>query len=183
VTLTNTFAPVTARAVGGALGSAVRARRSIANLELQSYTVEVPTGATTLTATIGRTSDLGADLDLIVTGPRGGQSADGDSEESVTIANPPAGTYTVTVDGYAVPAGTTEYDYLDVFVSPGLGTLEVADTLAPRATGASWSATGSLAALQAAAEGRTLFGRVRAVTDGGVVIGGADVFVAGQPVP
>ena len=49
--------------------------------------------------------------------PSSAQAADGDSEESVSIANPPAGTYTVEVDGYAVPAGTTAYDYRDVFYS------------------------------------------------------------------
>lgn len=183
VTLTNAFAPVTVKAAGGDLGSAVTARPSIADLEVQSYSVEVPAGATTLTATIGRTSDLGADLDLIVSGPRGGVSADGDSEESVTIANPPAGTYTVTVDGYSVPSGATDYDYLDVFFSPALGTLSLVDEPALRPTGASWDATGQLSVLRPAVESRTLFGRVQAVTDGGVVIGGADVFVAGQPVP
>ena len=44
-----------------------------------------------------------------------GQSADGDSEESVTIANPAAGAWRVTVDGFAVPQGTTTYKYIDVF--------------------------------------------------------------------
>ena len=33
--------------------------------------------------------------------------ADGDSEESVTITNPAAGTWKVVVDGFAVPAGAT----------------------------------------------------------------------------
>ena len=86
----------------------------------QKFTVVVPEGAERLTATIGRTSDLGADLDLYVRNAAGtivGQAADGDSEESVTLTKPAAGTYTVQVDGYSVPAGTTEYDYLDVFFS------------------------------------------------------------------
>ena len=50
-----------------------------------------------------------------------GQSADGDSEESVTIANPAAGTWVVLVDGFAVPAGTTTYNYVDVFANPAFG--------------------------------------------------------------
>ena len=75
---------------------------------------------------IGNTSDTAADLDLYVTGPSGAkQSADGDSEEAVTYANPLPGTYTVTVDGYAVPAGTTAYDYRDVYYSNALGTVAV----------------------------------------------------------
>ena len=96
---------------GGNLGSALSERKTIANHELQEFTVVVPAGAERLTATIGRTSDLGADLDLYVRnaadGKVVGQSADGDSEESVTHRRKPAaGTYYVEVDGYAVPAGT-----------------------------------------------------------------------------
>ena len=81
----------------------------------------VPAGATSLRATIGSPSDPGADLDLFVynctsgTCVLAGQNADGDSEESVTIANPAAGAWRVIVDGFAVPAGTTTYKYIDVF--------------------------------------------------------------------
>jgi hypothetical protein len=39
----------------------------------------------------------------------------------VSTPNPAADTYTVVVDGFAVPAGTTAYDYRDVFYSPALG--------------------------------------------------------------
>ena len=42
----------------------------------------------------------------------------------MSIPNPEAGTYTVEVDGYSVPAGSTAYDYLDVFFSAALGTLD-----------------------------------------------------------
>ena len=52
-----------------------------------------------------------------------GQTADGDSEESVTIANPAAGTWVVLVDGFAVPAGTTTYNYVDVFTNPAFGSV------------------------------------------------------------
>ena len=61
-----------------------------------------------------------------------GQSADGDSEESVTIANPAAGTWLVLVDGFAVPAGTTTYNYVDIFANPALGSVSVTDANAPR---------------------------------------------------
>ena len=123
--------------------------------------------------------EVGADLDLYVTGPSGqkGQSADGDSEEAVSFNAPAAGTWTVTVDGFAVPKGSTAYDYLDVFISPQLGALTVTDAPAPRANGATWAVTGAITANQAPAAGRTLFGQLLAKTDDGTVVGSGDVVV------
>ena len=78
-------------------GARCRATPTIANLAQQQYAVTVPAGSTSLRATIGSPSDPGADLDLFVfnctTGTvcSPGSRADGDSEESVTIANPAAG--------------------------------------------------------------------------------------------
>ena len=43
----------------------------------------------------------------------------------MSYANPAAGTYTVTVDGYSVPAGSTTYDYVDVFYGGSLGSISV----------------------------------------------------------
>ena len=100
-----------------------------------------------------------------------GQSADGDSEESVTIANPAAGTYTVEVDGFAVPAGTTAYDYRDVFFSPALGSVDVPASVVTLGPGASTPITGSVTALAAPAAGRQLFGEMTVVTDEGAVVG------------
>ena len=70
---------------------------TIANLAQQQFQIAVTAGSTSLRATIGGPSDPAADLDLFVfncttgTCVLAGQSADGDSEESVTIANPAAG--------------------------------------------------------------------------------------------
>ena len=118
----------------------------------------VPTGATSLRATIGSPADPGADLDLFVfnctsgTCVLAGQSADGDSEESVTIANPAAGTWMVLVDGFDVPAGTTEYKYIDVFLkSRSIGTITVTDANAVRPSGASWTVTAQITANEAPA--------------------------------
>ena len=89
--LENLFGAFTGKAVGTALGSAVQERRSIGNLQQQQYLVAVAAGSTSLRATIGGTSDRAADLDLFVYDCTSGscvlrgQSADGDSEESVTI--------------------------------------------------------------------------------------------------
>ena len=123
VDVTNNFGPVTATAAGGPLGSAFASRQSIADGATKEYTVTVPTGATRLDVSIGSTSDAQADLDLYVTDPAGEQlyDADGDSEESLTYANPAPGDYKVLVDGYDVPAGTTQFDYLDVFFSSRAG--------------------------------------------------------------
>ena len=94
----------------------------------------------------------GADLDLFVYNCTSGscvlagQSADGDSEESVTIANPAAGTWVTPVDGYAVPSGSTTFNYVDVFTNPAFGSVAVADANALRPAGSAWSAPGTVMA-------------------------------------
>ena len=178
--VTNDYGPVTIEPQGGPLGSAVSDRKTIADGALQSFEVVVPEGASRFDAVIGNTSDLGADLDLYVYNEAGalvGQSADGDSEEAVSIVNPAAGTYTVDVDGYSVPAGTTEYDYRDVFFSPALGTLDVPSTPVELDGGESATVTGTLNALAEAAAGRQLFGEMRVVSSEGAVLGTGSVLV------
>ncbi|PLS78396.1 MAG: hypothetical protein CYG59_18790 [Chloroflexi bacterium] len=105
-----------------------------------------------------------------------GQAADGDSEEAVTIQNPPAGTYTILVDGYAVPAGTTAYDYLDVFANGKYGSITVTDAAAVRAPGATWTAPGVVTAKAAPAAGRILLGNVL-VKAGATTVGSGTVQV------
>lgn len=177
--VTNDLGAFTGRAVGSTLGSAFRGVETVADHEVKRYTVQVPEGSGSLRATIGGTSDPGADLDLFVYlgGVLKGQSADGDSEESVTIANPAAGTYTIVVDGYAVPSGSTTFDYVDVFANPALGKVEVTDANALRPSGAKWSVPASVTALAAPAAGRVLLGAVQVRTDGNVLVGSADVVV------
>ena len=182
-TMTNLLGAFTGRAVGTTLGSAHRGVFTIANLAQQQYPVAVAAGSTSLRATIGGTSDPAADLDLFVfnctTGPcvLAGQSADGDSEESVTIANPAAGNWVVLVDGFAVPAGTTTYNYVDVFVNPAFGSVAVTDANALRPAGASWTVPGSVTANAAPAAGRVLLGNVQVRTDVNVLVGSGDVIV------
>ncbi len=178
-TLTNLFGAFTGRAVGTALGSAKLSKETIGNLAVQSFTVQVPAGATSLRTTIGGTSDPAADLDLYVYkgAVKVGESADGDSEESVTIANPPAGTYTVLVDAYDVPSGSTTYNYVDVFASPAFGAVAVSDANALRPAGSTWTVPGSVTANQAPAAGRVLLGAVQVRTDTNVLVGSGDVIV------
>ncbi|MDQ4037490.1 MAG: S8 family serine peptidase, partial [Actinomycetota bacterium] len=184
-TVTNLFGAFTGKAVGTSLGSALHARPTIANLAQQEYSVAVTAGSTSLRATIGNPSDAAADLDLFVfnctaadgTCVLAGQSADGDSEESVTIANPAAGTWKVLVDGYAVPSGSTQYDYVDVFSNPAFGSVAVSDANALRPAGASWTVAGTVTANAIPAAGRVLQGRVEVRTDTNVLIGAGEVIV------
>lgn len=182
-TITNLFGGFTGRVVGTGLGSAERDTPTIANLAQQQYQVAVTPGSTSLRATIGGTSDPAADLDLFVytcaTGAcvLAGQSADGDSEESVTVNNPAAGTWVVLVDGYSVPSGTTTYDYVDVFTNPAYGAVSVTDANALRPAGSSWTVSGAVTANQAPAAGRVLLGNVQVRTDANVLVGGGDVVV------
>jgi hypothetical protein len=176
---TNNYGAFTGGAVGTALGSAVTARPTIANLEQKTFEVDIPAGSTSFTARIGNPSDAAADLDLFVFRPNGtlaGSNADGDSEEQVIVNNPgaTAGTWTVLVDGFAVPAGTTAYDYLDVFAHSSFGTVSITDPSEPRPHGATWSRTASTTPLAKPAAGRFLQGFVR-VTSGGSILGSAEV--------
>ena len=182
-TLTNNLGAFTGRAVGTRLGSARIATPTIANLEQQTYDVNVTAGSASLRATIGSPSDPAADLDLFVynctsgTCVLAGQNADGDSEESVTIANPAAGAWKVLVDGFAVPAGTTTYKYVDVFANTAFGSVSVTDADALRPSLASWTVPGAVVASAAPASGRVLLGKVEVRTDTSVLVGSGDVIV------
>ena len=111
-----------------------------------------------------------------------GQSADGDSEESVTV-NPAfltgrAGTWVVVVDGFDVPTGATTFDYIDVFTATTpLGTIDVNDTSEPRPTGSDWSFDAEITATTAPAAGRVLYGHVEIRTNDNVLVGRSLVII------
>jgi hypothetical protein len=182
-TLESLFAPFTGKASGTTLGNARRGVFEIRHLETQEYPVTVTPGSTSLRATIGSPSEAGADLDLFVFNCTSGscviagQSADGDSEESVTINNPAAGAWLVVVDGFDVPAGTTTYDYVDVFVNPAFGSVDVTDADAVRPTGATWTVPGTVTANAVPSAGRVLLGSVQVRTSENVLVGSGDVVV------
>jgi Bacterial pre-peptidase C-terminal domain len=182
-TMTNLFGAFTGRAVGTTLGSAKTATPTIANLAQQQFVIPVAAGSSSLRATIGGTSDHAADLDLFLFNCTSGscvlagQSADGDSEESVTIANPAAGTWVALVDGFAVPSGSTTYNYIDVFTNTAFGSVSVTDANALRPAGASWTTPGSVVANSVPAAGRVLLGAVQVRTDGNVLVGSGDVII------
>jgi len=177
-TVRNDFGTVQARAVGGPLGSRETETATIADGGQVERTVEVPEGATRFDVSIGGTSDPAADLDLTVNGPSGTQSdADGDSEESVSYVDPKPGTYTITVDGYEVPAGTTTFTLNDAFTSPELGTLTVPAESFTLEAGQTRTVTGAVTAAAAAPEGRTLSGQMSVVSSSGAVLGTGTVVI------
>jgi hypothetical protein len=180
-TVTNRFGPVSVRAEGGPLGSAVTARPTIADGAELQYTVEVPAGASRFDAAIGNPSDRAADLDLFVYlgSTLVAQQADGDADEAVSIANPAPGTYRVVVDGYEVPAGSTEFDYRDVFYAASLGGLTVNGGERTLASGATITVDGVVRPLAAAAQGRSLFGEMVVRSAAGAVLGTGSVVIDG----
>lgn len=178
--VTNGFAPIEGKLKGGELGSASSSRPSIKEGESQETTLVLGSGVSRLDVTIGSTSDAGADLDLSVLkdGELLGQSADGDSEESVSLVKPAAGTYTIQVDGYAVPAGTTEYDYRDVYFSTELGSVKVDESKTyTLGNGESVEAPAEIEVAGPAPEGRQFFGEVRMLNERGTATGSGSVLI------
>lgn len=178
--VTNGFAALQGKLKGGPLGSALTDRPTIAQGEAQTTTLVLGAGASRLDVSIGSPSDASADLDLYVyrDGTLVGQSADGDAEESVSLANPAAGTYTFEVDGYSVPAGTTTYDYEDVYYADSLGQVTVDDAATVDLPhGASAPVSASVVAAAAAPEGRQLFGQVQLLDARGSVAGTGSVII------
>ncbi|GHH33065.1 serine protease [Streptomyces candidus] len=176
--VTNNFAALDGKLKGGPLGSAKIAKPTIKHGEDQESTVVLGEGVERLDVAIGKVSDAQADLDLTVLkdGEQVGSSADGDSEESVSLVKPAAGTYTVVVSGYSVPAGTTTYDYRDVFFSPALGSVTVDETKPVKlANGATAQVSASVNVAGAAPEGRQFFGEAQLLTARGTVAGKGSV--------
>ncbi|MFE3328449.1 S8 family serine peptidase [Streptomyces sp. NPDC059176] len=179
-TVANGFAAIDGKLKGGPLGSAKVTRPTIKEGETLETTVTVGEGVERLDVAIGGVSDNAADLDLEVWkgATRVGQSADGDSDEAVSLAKPAAGTYTIKVVGYAVPSGSTEYDYRDVYFSPALGTVKVDEAQAVKlANGASAQVAAEVHVGSAAPEGRQFFGEVQLLNARGTAAGTGSVVI------
>jgi Subtilase family/Bacterial pre-peptidase C-terminal domain len=178
---TNRFGAFTGRGAGTALGSAFSAHPTIAaGGSQQQYSINVPAGSTSISVRIGNASDNAADLDLYLfdchTTPcvLKASSTSGSANESVSVANPAAGPWVALVDPYAVPSGSTTYDYLDVVANPAFGAVSVTDTNAVHANNATWTAPASVTANTAPGAGRFLQGFVQVVS-GSSVLGSAEV--------
>jgi hypothetical protein len=180
-TVTNKFAAIDGKLKGGPLGSAKVETPTIQHHEQQTKTVTIGEGVERLDVAIGNTSDKAADLDLTVllNGKQVGQSADGDSEEAVSLVKPAPGTYTIVIDGYSVQAqGGTTFDYKDVYYSASLGSVQVdpAKTVT-LANGASATVGAEVLVAGAAPEGRQFFGEVQLVNARGTVAGSGSVVI------
>lgn len=163
---------------GGPLGSAKVARPTIAAGETQTTEVTIGEGVSRLDIAIGKVSDTAADLDLDIykDGVKVGSSADGDSEEAVSLLNPAAGTYTVQVFGYAIPSGSTAYDYRDVYFSSALGSVQVDENAKVNlANGATAQVSANVLVNSAAPEGRQFFGQVQLLNARGTAAGTGSV--------
>lgn len=178
-TVTNGFAAIDGKLAGGSLGSEKVDRPSIGQGEEKETTVTLGEGVERLDVAIGGTSDQSADLDLAVfrDGVLVGQAADGDSEEAVSLIKPAAGEYTFLVVGYSVPAGTTEYNYRDVFYSASLGKVTVGDAPVKLANGASAEVSAEVTVADAAPEGRQFFGEVQLLNARGTAAGTGSVVI------
>ncbi|MGW1889141.1 S8 family serine peptidase [Streptomyces sp. NPDC002004] len=177
-TVKNDFAALDGTLKGGPLGSAKTTRPSIKEGESQTSTLTVGEGVDSLDVKIGGASDNKADLDLTVSlnGKVVGSSTGSTAEEAVHLDKPAAGTYTITVAGYAVPAGTTDYDYRDVYFSSALGQVKVdAGQPVKLANGASAQIGAQVVANAAAPEGREFFGEVQLVNARGTAAGTGSV--------
>lgn len=179
-TVTNNAGDLEGTLKGGSLGSAKVERPSIATGETYETTVTIGEGVEKLDFAIGGTSDANADIDLYVYNgdTEVGASTTAGSEESVSLVKPAAGTYTVVVDGYAVPAGTTEYDYRDVYYAPSLGAITVDESkTVSLANGASAQLGAEVLVAGAAPEGRQFFGEVQLVNSRGTAAGTGSVVI------
>ncbi len=181
-TVTNNFGPVNVHRRRAARSAARSCSgRPSPTGEAQTFTVDVPAGATRLDVAIGNPSDLGADLDLFVrrdgvAGRRRPPTATRRSRSRSPTRRPARTRSRSTAT--RVPAGTTAYDYRDVFFSPALGTVDVAPT--PVALGARRHRDRSPARsppAAAPAAGRALFGEMTVVTDQGAVVGRGSVSI------
>jgi Bacterial pre-peptidase C-terminal domain len=145
----------------------------------QRYPVEVPAGSTKLTVEIGNPSEVAADLDLFLYDPTGtlvALDADGDANETVTIADPAPGTWMFGVDPFQISSGFTEFDYRADLELPGLSSVRTDDTEREHPTGSTWSFNASVTEPAIPAPfGSVYAGRVVVVEQHGAEIGDAQV--------
>jgi subtilisin family serine protease len=184
-TVANQLAGFAGRLVGGgALGSTQTQRPTIAHLATQDFDVTLPSGVTSYTVRTGNSSDLRADIDLVVlrcstptscvqVGSSGGATA----VEQVTLANPVASLYRIRIIGFSVPAGSTEYDLVDTYISAALGSLTSADANANHPSGSSWAPTATLTVNGLPGAGRKITGTLSVQTDAGVTVGSGSLVV------
>ena len=98
-------------------------------------------------------------------------------EESVTIANPAAGTWEVRGRRLRGPGGIDDVQLRRHLRQPGAGHGRGHRSGRRASGGSSWTAPGSVTAGAVPETGRVLLGTVNVLTDGGFSVGSADVVV------
>jgi subtilisin family serine protease len=183
-TVANQLAGFSGRLVGGgSLGSTQTQRPTLAHHAQQQFEVILPAGATNYTVTTGNASDVRSDIDLFVfdcsAGPcvQRGSGTTATAVERVSVNNPAAGRWVILVDGFSVPEGTTQYDLIDTYLSPALGSLTSGDGNANHPSGSSWSPTATLTVNAQPGTGRKLTGTLSVQTEAGVTVGSAALVV------
>src|SRR5690606_6845871 len=106
---------------------------SITEDDEHQFAFDVPEGSETVSAAIGSPSIANSDLDLylfqcLVTCEQVDRSERADSEERVSLDDPPAATYVAVVVPFELPGGPIEFRYQDSFVNPSLGSIVTDDT-------------------------------------------------------
>jgi len=131
--LVNNFAAFNANYTEAPLGSGFSTRISISpDAEPIVYEVNVPPGASVLTARTNSATGKQADVDLYLyfCANNGcelkGFSTRIGTQENVTVAQPKAGKWKVVVDPVSLPAGTLLLDYIDIFTHAAFGSLRPA---------------------------------------------------------
>jgi subtilisin family serine protease len=183
-TVTNLLASFTGRLVGGgSLASTQTQRPTIAHLAQQQFPVTLPAGVTSWTVRTSNPSDGRADIDLVVfncttgTCVPAGSSGGATSVEQVIINNPAPGQWIILIDGFSVPALTTEYDLVDSYISAALGSLTSSDANASHPSGTSWSPTATLTVNGQPGAGRKITGTLSVRTDADSTIGTGSLVV------
>lgn len=187
--LVNRLGTVTAAAAGtGAIGSALRASRTITRGEQHVYEIVVPKGANSLRVKMNA-DDARADLDIYLLdctaadlkaaappyqredGGRAppvpppsctpkAKSAGVEPSGEIEVADPAPGRWVAVVDAFSVAGAAVKYDYFDVFTHPRFGAIAISDAADDRTAGATWSPTAHTWTASQPEPPRTLHGRV-----------------------
>lgn len=168
VRFTNRLGATPSLLASGETGSAYQTARTIAQGAQDIYWITVPSGAGLLRASI-HAADPRADLDVYLLNcttldrratpepdrAQGGKrpaappppctprakAASLSGDGSVYVADPAPGRWAVVVDAYAVPGGSTTYEYRDGYTHPRFGAMAVSADVSDRSTGGVWSAS------------------------------------------
>lgn len=144
VKFTNRFGEFHGAAMTSALGSARRLTDKLTEGQRKVYEIDVPPGAQEVSAAISHLSDSAADVDLYLFQDVKGLAVLRDSSiglegsKSVVMFAPAPGRWTVVVDAYEIPSGSTTFDYVDAFNHAAFGTITVNDPPADHAPGTEW---------------------------------------------